>query len=74
MIFIPFISSIIILGSSVLINAPVVQNFVILFYIVAFLLVDFIFYLLIKFVVNKTGAGELYSGIKTAVMIAAGGL
>ncbi|MBS3162141.1 hypothetical protein J4476_05605 [Candidatus Woesearchaeota archaeon] len=74
LIFIPFISSIIILGSSVLINAPVVQNFVILFYIVAFLLVDFIFYLLIKFVVNKTGAGELYSGIKTAVMIAAGGL
>ena len=71
-IFIPFICSIILLGSSVLVTDSLFSNFSILFYITAFLLVDFIFYLLIKFVVNKSGAGEIVNGIKTAAMIAGG--
>lgn len=59
LIFIPFITSIIIYGSSLLVTAPIFENFTILFYIVAFLIVDFSFYLLIKFVLNKSGAGEI---------------
>ena len=59
LIFISFISSIVILGSSMLINAPVFENFAILFYVISFLIVDFSFYLLIKFVLNKSGAIEI---------------
>ena len=73
MIFIPFICSIIIFGCSLLITAPIVEHFTIIFYIVSFLLIDLVFLLLIKFIINKTGMGEIYSGIKTGVM-AAGGL
>jgi len=74
LIFIPFICSIIILGCSLLVTAPIVEHFTIIFYIVAFLLVDLVFLLLIRFIINKTGMGEVYSGIKTATMMAAGGL
>jgi len=42
-----------------LINAPVFENFAILFYVISFLIVDFSFYLLIKFVLNKSGAIEI---------------
>ena len=58
LIFISFISSIILLGSSMLANSEVFNNFSILFYIISFLIVDFSFYLLIKFILNKSGASE----------------
>ena len=61
LIFISFISSIVILGSSMLARTPVFDNFAILFYIISFLIVDFSFYLLIKFVLNKSGASEIVS-------------
>lgn len=40
-------------------TTPVFENFTILFYIISFLIVDFSFYLLIKFVLNKSGASEI---------------
>ncbi|HLC86410.1 MAG TPA: hypothetical protein VJG30_03935 [Candidatus Nanoarchaeia archaeon] len=74
LIFIPFICSIIILGCSLLVTAPIVEHFTIIFYIVSFLLVDLVFLLLIKFIINKSGMGEVYSEIKTGIMMAAGGV
>lgn len=58
LIFIPFIISIIILGASTLVNTPMFTNFSIIFMTVSFLLIDFIFYLLVKFVMHKTAGSE----------------
>jgi hypothetical protein len=67
LIFIPFISSLILLGASMLATAPILNNFSILFYIDSFLIIDFIFYMLIKFVMRKSSVGESFGALKTAI-------
>jgi len=69
MIFFPFIASLILLGSSLLANAPIMQNFSIVFYIVAFLMIDGLFFSLIKFVLSKSAVGEAFDAAKMAVAI-----
>jgi len=71
MIFIPFISGIILLGSSVLVNSPIFENFRILFMTTCFMIIDFMIYILIKFIINKSGAGDVIAKVKETVMIIA---
>ena len=58
LIFIPFFISIIILGASTLVTTPIFSSLSILFMTVSFLLIDFVFYLLIKFAMSKAAGNE----------------
>ncbi len=64
--FVPFISSIIILGASMLATGEIFGAFSILFYTAAFLIIDFIFFLMIKFVIGASGVGSI---AKTAIAV-----
>ena len=48
-------------------TAPILENFSILFYIDSFLIIDFMFYMLIKFVMRKSSIGDSFGALKTAI-------